>query len=116
MGIPYRAAGRDPGGVDCWGLVLMALRVLGITVPEWTEQRPVAIGVGWQPVPIGEARRGDVVAFRNAAGAVDHVGVVLSGCRFLHALDRAGVVQSQLHEEPWASDLAGAYRYVGLSA
>ena len=60
LGLPYLWGGRGAGGVDCSGLVQIALAACGIACPRDSNQQ--AIGLG-QPVVLDSAawRRGDLI-------------------------------------------------------
>lgn len=77
LGQPYVWGGRGHGGLDCSGLVQVALSRCGISVPRDTDLQREGIGN-----PIDEAeplRRGDLVFFPG------HVGIMADGSRLLHA-------------------------------
>jgi cell wall-associated NlpC family hydrolase len=66
----------------------------------------------FERLPEGEAvRTGDVVCFR--LGRVPHhVGLILDGNRFLHAMRNYGVIESQLDDPTFAKRLTAVYRPV----
>lgn len=77
LGQPYIWGGRGNRGVDCSGLVQMALGACGIPCPRDSDQQAAALGA---PIPDGEAlRRGDLVFFPG------HVGMMADETRLLHA-------------------------------
>jgi cell wall-associated NlpC family hydrolase len=97
IGIPYLNRGTSPAGVDCWGLVVLFHRmVMQSEVPRYDETYSDADNVGdaitagwvdWEPVALGQERKGDVLAFRDPRGAeVIHCGVVIAPGKFLHCL------------------------------
>ena len=76
IGVPYRWGGRSGDGVDCSGLVQMALAAARIAAPRDSDQqrtlgRPVERGCG--------LARGDLVFFPG------HVGMMVDGERLIHA-------------------------------
>lgn len=77
LGQPYVWGGRGHGGIDCSGLVQLALGLAGVRVPRDTDLQRAALGV-----PLSEnaaARRGDIVFFPG------HVGIMRDETHLLHA-------------------------------
>ncbi len=80
---PYLWGGRTPKGIDCSGLVQLALDIAGIDCPRDSDQQCGVIG---QPLPCHwrdmSWRRGDLVFFPG------HVGI-MTGCDYMiHASAR----------------------------
>lgn len=77
LGEPYVWGGRGHGGVDCSGLVQIALARCGISVPRDTDMQREGVG---RPIPEDEAlRRGDLIFFPG------HVGMMTDEANLLHA-------------------------------
>ncbi|WP_336959150.1 C40 family peptidase [Sphingobium aquiterrae] len=77
LGQPYVWGGRGHGGVDCSGLVQVALAACGIAAPRDTDLQREGIGA---PLPDdAPLRRGDLVFFPG------HVGMMADGDTLLHA-------------------------------
>lgn len=77
LGRPYIWGGRGHGGLDCSGLVQLALGLCGIAVPRDTDMQREGIG---NAIAEGEPlRRGDLVFFPG------HVGIMADESRLLHA-------------------------------
>lgn len=77
LGAPYGWGGRSEAGVDCSGLVQIALMACGVACPRDTDQQREGVGTGVDPA--GPLRRGDLVYFPG------HVGIMIDGARLLHA-------------------------------
>lgn len=76
-GMPYVWGGRGHGGIDCSGLVQVALARCGYSAPRDTDMQRDGIG---EPMAEGEPlRRGDLVFFPG------HVGIMADGEHLIHA-------------------------------
>jgi hypothetical protein len=77
LGQPYVWGGRGHGGLDCSGLVQVALGACGIPAPRDTDLQREALG---KPLAEDAAlKRGDLVFFPG------HVGMMVDEARLLHA-------------------------------
>jgi hypothetical protein len=77
IGQPYRWGGRGDGGIDCSGLVQIALALAGRDAPRDSDQQRDALGV---ELGNGEPlKRGDLVFFPG------HVGIMVDAARMVHA-------------------------------
>jgi cell wall-associated NlpC family hydrolase len=79
LGVPYLWGGKSYEGLDCSGLVQLALQACGIAAPRDSHMIEAAVG---QPLAgAGEAplRRGDLVFWKG------HVGMMLDDKRVIHA-------------------------------
>jgi cell wall-associated NlpC family hydrolase len=82
LGKPYAWGGTGPGAFDCSGLVMMAYRDAGITLPRTSWQQ-------WAAGPqVNNAQPGDLVFFAGSDGttaAPGHVGLVIGNHRMIEA-------------------------------
>lgn len=73
---PYYWGGRSGFGIDCSGLVQIALALAGITAPRDTEHQETSIGTA---IDHRDLVRGDIVFFPN------HVGIMVDDAHIIHA-------------------------------
>jgi hypothetical protein len=79
LGTPYRWGGRGDAGLDCSGLVQIALAACGVMAPRDTDQQRASAAMGGEIDPAGPLERGDAVFFPG------HVGLMVDGERLIHA-------------------------------
>lgn len=78
VGAPYAWGSTGPSTFDCSGLMVWSYRHAGVALPRTSQAQ---LGAG-QHVPLGQARPGDLVIYRNDAS---HVGMYVGGGQVVHA-------------------------------
>ncbi len=93
LGTPYLWGGRTSVGLDCSGLVQLAIEAAGQTAPRDADMQAGELGkpIPWRPST--KLRRGDLVFWDG------HVGIMTSAKDFLHA----NAFHMAVEREPFAA-------------
>lgn len=128
IGTPYmHQASVKSVGCDCLGLVTGIWRELGGKLggplPPYTSDwgeidkcEHVLAAAGEHMIPLArpQARAGDLVIFRWRSGTIaKHMGIMSGEDRFIHAWERAGVVEAVLVPQ-WRKRIAAVFRFPAI--
>lgn len=97
LGVPYKYAGNDRGGVDCSGLTSQVfLKTLNVKMPRSSREQQE-----WcHNISKSDLMPGDLVFFATGSdrNRVSHVGIYIGNGDMIHASSSRGVVVSNLGE------------------
>lgn len=118
LGTPFHHQGRKPGaGLDCIGLVVVALRAVDFDVCDQLDYSPRPDGtklvdaLGAHGAHLaGDIKAGDVLLFRFD-GRPQHVALATSATAMIHSFAPAGRVVETDIGAYWRRRLLGIYRF-----
>lgn len=110
-GVRYKYGGQTKKGMDCSGLIFIALSENDITFPRVSYQ----MANEGKRIKIKEVQKGDLLFFKTSKGGknINHVGLVVdvgNEVKFIHSTTSRGVIVSSLREGYWNSAFVKAQR------
>ena len=118
VGIPFVPGGRDFAGVDCWGLIMLFYKDLGISIPDINAtcetDRNMLQGTYEEALLFGQVVDRNVcpsiVTFKLLDPVyVNHVRIFIGGNKFIHARRKIGVSVDLLDKPLWRKKIEGYY-------
>lgn len=88
LSAPYHWGGKSPFGIDCSGFVQMVFRICGYRLDRDSIQQ---VRQGRAVDDVNDCQPGDLVFFRRDSDRVNHVGIVLSQEKIIHASGKVRV-------------------------
>jgi len=122
VGIPFKKGGNSPDGFDCWGLTSFVFKLYGVDVPSYNHELEDPFNAerlgnifnfycsrDWKKIdkPVVPC----LVLFKNHPKFVNHAGVYIGNNKFIHCLEKTGVVISDLNHKYWKKKLIGFFVY-----
>lgn len=123
VGVPWRHQGRSVAGIDCAGLIAVAAMAVGIVVRDRANYRVPA-----DPVLLIESLvancdrdtapvlcKGRIAVFR-ITGKPQHVAILTSDSRMVHAVDRGGIGRVAVGRvtDEWLTRIDSTWRLRGV--
>ena len=127
IGLPFAEHGRDRGGIDCWGLMRLALlEQFSISLPSLAHEYRRTCDAArisdlvtreiprCQRIDAGLERCGDVIVLR-LQGRPMHVGLVLGDGQMLHVEQGIDSAIEKYRGQKWQDRIYGFYRHIHQS-
>jgi cell wall-associated NlpC family hydrolase len=107
LGVKYKWAGADRGGMDCSGFVQ---RVFDEAFDMQLPRSSGAMARYGKKIDKDDLKPGDLVFFKRVR--IDHVGIYMGDGYFIHSQSGIGVTYTKLESAYFSTHYAGAKRVV----
>jgi cell wall-associated NlpC family hydrolase len=108
IGSPYQSGATGPSAFDCSGLVVWAMKQVGLSVPR-TSFDQYRAGTA---ISRSQIQPGDLVFFNTAGAGASDVGIATSATTVVSATTH-GVREHAIFDSYWGSHFVGARRVTG---
>ena len=111
-GVKYKFGGTNRKGMDCSGLVYVALQKNAIVFPRVSHQ----MANEGKRIRLADVQKGDLLFFktRKKGKNINHVGLIVAiegdEIKFIHSTTSRGVIVSSLREGYWSAAFVKATR------
>ncbi len=111
-GVKYRYGGTNKKGMDCSGLIYVALQENDILFPRVSHQ----MADEGKRIRLNEVQKGDLLFFktRKKGKNINHVGLIVAidgdEVKFIHSTTSRGVIVSSMREGYWNAAFVKATR------
>lgn len=126
LGVPYKHNGRSFDGVDCWGVVYLFFKELGMELPvsdgqfisdEWYRDDPERYirslkTLGEEVGHYRNLQSLDIPYFNLYKNVITHTSVMLDDTHFLHVLIEKKVAIGTMNRRLWRAKYRGARRII----
>ena len=121
----FKSGGRTGGARDCQGLFIEVMRRFGHDVSDIEIASDAVVAVvsaidgeaqNGKWLPIDEPEPGCAVTLAldsNYPAHAQHLGVYLGGGKFIHILQKRGVLVSRIDDRFFRGKIRGYYRWIG---
>lgn len=87
LNVPYLWGGKSVYGIDCSGFVQMIFRLIGYNLPRDAYEQ----GESGETIEYEDIQAGDLAFFSNSKGKINHVGILISKNKIIHASGRVRI-------------------------
>ena len=124
IGLPFKNFGTNPKeGFDCYGLVVYVYKkFFNIEIPNYNHNLINAFNSedihkvieeerkNWKRLKI--PKKPALVLIKNHPIYINHIGVYIGEDRFIHALDKVGVIMSSINDKYWKRKIVGFLKWI----
>jgi len=122
IGKPFKDMGRGPDGYDCWGIIIAAGKVLGISVPDYgdfhyDDIQGISSGVSrniveWEFLGtwVDDPLPGTGILFKQDSSGYIHFGLCVGNGLFIHANKELGAHLARISHPFYRKSIRGFYR------